>query len=96
MGERLPHPEGTWPHTREFLANAFCDIPSDETALMLGGNVATCYGFDVGAPRPLADRIGPTPEDLGQTGQDLGKWTDLEAAGRPWITGKEALDLPIG
>lgn len=95
-GNDFPHPEGTWPHTREFLANAFCDIPSDETALMLGGNAATCYGFDVGALRPLADRIGPTPEDLGQTGQDLGKWTDLEAAGRPWITGKEALEAAVG
>ena len=27
-GNDFPHPEGTWPHTREFLANVFCDIPS--------------------------------------------------------------------
>ena len=25
-----------------------------------------CYGFDLAALRPIADRIGPTPEDLGQ------------------------------
>jgi predicted TIM-barrel fold metal-dependent hydrolase len=95
-GNDFPHPEGTWPHTREFLANAFGDIPSDETALMLGGNAAACYGFDTDALRPLAERIGPTPEELGQTGQDLGKWTDLEAAGRPWITGKEAIEAAVG
>ena len=45
------------------------------------------YNFDVDALAPLADRIGPTPADLGQTGDNLEKWADLAAAGRPWITG---------
>ena len=26
-GNDFPHPEGTWPHTREWLRDAFCDIP---------------------------------------------------------------------
>jgi len=93
-GNDFPHPEGTWPHTRRWLRNAFHDIPVDETQAMLGGNTAACYRFDVDALRPLADRIGPTPEDLGQTGEDLGKWSDLAAAGRTWLTGKEAVELP--
>lgn len=92
-GNDFPHPEGTWPHTREWLASQFNDIPVEETAQILGLNAAQCYGFDVDALRPLADRIGPTPADLGQTGADLGKWTDLAAAGRPWLTGKEAVPL---
>lgn len=95
-GNDFPHPEGTWPHTREFLANAFHDIPVEETQLMLGGNAAACYQFDTDALRLLANRIGPTPADLGQTGEDLGKWTDMAAAGRSWITGKEALEPSIG
>ena len=95
-GNDFPHPEGTWPHTREWLRNAFSDIPVDDTARILGGNAADCYHFDVDALRPLADRFGPTPDDLGQTDQDPAKWADLAAAGRPWLTGKEALDLPIG
>jgi len=95
-GNDFPHPEGTWPHTREWLRQAFHDIPVDETEQMLGGNTAACYRFDVAALRPLADRIGPTPEDLGQTGADLDKWADLAAAGRPWLTGKEALEVPTG
>ena len=33
---------------------------------LLGDTAARCYGFDVEALRPIADRIGPTPEDLGQ------------------------------
>jgi hypothetical protein len=68
----------------------------DETQQMLGGNAAACYHFDTAALVPLADRFGPTPEDLGQTGDDLGKWSELAAAGRPWLTGTEALEVPVG
>ena len=97
-GNDFPHPEGTWPHTREFLADAFHDIPVDETAAMLGLNAAELYGFDVDALRPLADRIGPTPEELGQVVDDpggLAKWDALRAAGRPWITGVEATPIAL-
>jgi hypothetical protein len=95
-GNDFPHPEGTWPHTREWLRDAFHDIPVDETAQILGLNAAEMYGFDVEALRPLADRIGPTAADLGQTGEGLAAWTALEAAGRPWVTGVEAPPAGIG
>jgi len=95
-GNDFPHPEGTWPHTREWLKNAFADIPVDETQQILGSNAAACYHFDVEALRPLADRFGPSPAELGQTGEDLDKWADLAVAGRPWLTGKEALEVPVG
>jgi predicted TIM-barrel fold metal-dependent hydrolase len=95
-GNDFPHPEGTWPHTREWLRNAFHDIPVDETAAMLGANCAELYGFDQVALRPLADRIGPSPADLGQTGDDLSKWDDSRAAGRPWLSGAEATPIPMG
>jgi len=95
-GNDFPHPEGTWPHTKEWLRNAFWDIPVEETARMLGGNAAAVYNFDVDRLTPLADRIGPTTNDLGQTGQGLDKWTDVAAAGRPWLTGVEATEVPLG
>ena len=95
-GNDFPHPEGTWPHTREWLRSAFHDIPVEETQQMLGANAASCYDFDTAALRTLADRFGPTPSDLGQTGDDLGKWSELAAAGRPWLTGTEALEVPVG
>jgi predicted TIM-barrel fold metal-dependent hydrolase len=88
-GNDFPHPEGTWPHTREFLANVFRDIPRDETAAMLGGNAAEVYGFDAAALQPLVDRIGPTPDELGQHGDPTAKWADAKRAGRPWLTGIE-------
>jgi hypothetical protein len=33
---------------------------------MVETNAATLYGFDLDALRPLADRIGPTVEDVGR------------------------------
>ena len=95
-GNDFPHPEGTWPHTKEWLRNAFWDIPGDETRQMLGLNAASLYGFDVERLTSLADRIGPTSDELGQTGDGLEKWAGVEAAGRPWITGVEALEVPTG
>jgi predicted TIM-barrel fold metal-dependent hydrolase len=86
-GNDFPHPEGTWPYTREFLKNRFWDIPVDETAQILGLNQADFYGFDVDRLQEVADRIGPTPHDLGQTDDTvLGKWDRYKAAGRPWLT----------
>ena len=86
-GNDFPHPEGTWPHTAQFLRHAFCDIPTDETCAMLGGNAAAVYGFDPAALAPLVERIGPTLADLGHTAdRDLSRWNALRDAGRPWLT----------
>ena len=35
-GNDLPHPEGTYPHTRKWIAERFRDVPEDETARILG------------------------------------------------------------
>jgi hypothetical protein len=96
-GNDFPHPEGTWPYTREFLKDRFWDIPQDETAQILGLNAAEFYNFDLDALQPIADRIGPTPEELGQNDPSvLSKWDDLKKAGRPWRTDVEAVPLPQG
>ena len=61
-----------------------------------GSTAAEVYNFDVGKLQPLADRVGPTPEDLGQTdGVDLQKWDDVEAAGRPWLSGVEVIPVTV-
>lgn len=93
-GNDFPHPEGTWPHTRQWLRSQFFDIPVEETQQILGTNAAAAYNFDVAALAPLAERIGPAPEDLDQSAAGpLGKWDDLAAAGRPWLSGKEAVPI---
>jgi hypothetical protein len=96
-GNDFPHPEGTWPYTREFLKDRFWDIPQDETAQILGLNAAKFYDFDLDELQPIAEAIGPTPEELGQTDDSvLAKWDDLRKAGRPWLTEEEAVPLPTG
>jgi predicted TIM-barrel fold metal-dependent hydrolase len=58
-GTDYPHPEGSWPVTREQQLDAFHGVPDAELAAMLGGNAARVYGFDVEKLAPLAARIGP-------------------------------------
>ena len=38
----------------------------EDARKLLGETAARCYDFDLNALRPVADRIGPTPADLGQ------------------------------
>ncbi len=65
-GTDYPHPEGTWPNTVARLRSDFGDVPVDDARAMLGLTAARCYGFDLDALAPIAQRIGPTPEDFGQ------------------------------
>jgi len=65
-GSDYPHDEGTWPYTLENLQARFHDVPESELRLMLAGNAAKMYDFDLDALAPLAARIGPRVEDVAQ------------------------------
>lgn len=58
-GSDYPHPEGTWPKTREMMVRTFQGLPDDEVRAMLGGNAAACYGLDTDRLAPIVERIGP-------------------------------------
>jgi predicted TIM-barrel fold metal-dependent hydrolase len=58
-GSDYPHPEGSWPVTREQMITTFKGLPEDEVAAMLGGNAVRLYGFDEEKLAPLVARIGP-------------------------------------
>ncbi|RJL24134.1 amidohydrolase family protein [Bailinhaonella thermotolerans] len=88
-GNDFPHPEGTWPHTRPWLAHAFGDIPVAETRLMLGETAIGVYGFRREELEPVAARIAPTPEDLGQTEEGADVWKPAREAGRHWLAGAD-------
>ena len=66
-GTDYPHPEGSWPNTRSRLKNDFQDATVEDTRRLLGLNAADCYGLDEAGLQAVADQIGPTPEDLGQS-----------------------------
>jgi predicted TIM-barrel fold metal-dependent hydrolase len=57
-GSDYPHPEGSWPYTKEQLRETFRDLPRDEVAAMLGGNAAGFYGVDTKKLAPLVEQIG--------------------------------------
>jgi len=63
-GNDFPHPEGTFPYTRERVRLRFHDVPEDETRRMLGLNAAEVYGVDVAALSPLVERIGPRVSEI--------------------------------
>jgi predicted TIM-barrel fold metal-dependent hydrolase len=58
-GSDYPHPEGSWPETREQMRATFRGLPEEDLAGMLGGNAARVYGFDLEKLAPLVARIGP-------------------------------------
>jgi hypothetical protein len=63
-GSDYPHDEGTYPYTREHLRQLFHDVDETELQQLLGGNAAALYDFDLDALAPLADRIGPTVDEI--------------------------------
>jgi predicted TIM-barrel fold metal-dependent hydrolase len=63
-GVDYPHSEGTFPYSREAISHTFADVPAEEVRDMLGGTAARVFGFDLGRLQQLADRIGPTVQDV--------------------------------
>jgi hypothetical protein len=63
-GTDFPHPEGSWPLTREQQRETFVDLPDAEIAAMLGGNAVEFYGFDAEKLAPVVARVGPRKSDF--------------------------------
>ncbi len=71
FGRDYPHPEGTWPQTRDWLRDAFAGVPEDELRLMLGENAIRFLGLDRARLNEIAKRIGPTYEDITGPGPEI-------------------------
>jgi predicted TIM-barrel fold metal-dependent hydrolase len=70
-GNDLPHPEGTFPYTRYWIRERFKGVPEAEVRKMLGLTAATVYGCDVAELAVLAERIGPSVDEVhGETTLD--------------------------
>jgi predicted TIM-barrel fold metal-dependent hydrolase len=63
-GNDFPHPEGTWPHTRQRIRDSFFDVPVEEAEKVLGGTALRVYRFDRSELARIADRIGPSLADV--------------------------------
>ena len=44
-GSDYPHPEGTWPRSREYVDEQLKDVAEDERRAMAGGTAARLFGF---------------------------------------------------
>ncbi|MCU1344156.1 MAG: putative amidohydrolase [Acidimicrobiia bacterium] len=64
FGMDFPHPEGTWPNTREWLRTVFAGVPEIEARQILGGNAVEIYGLDRPKLTAIADRIGLTTAEI--------------------------------
>ncbi|WP_082279868.1 amidohydrolase family protein [Mycobacterium colombiense] len=64
FGADLPHPESTWPNTREWIRDVMQGVPQEEAQKILSGNAIRVYGLDADAIDRVAQRIGPRPEEI--------------------------------
>jgi hypothetical protein len=63
-GSDYPHEEGTHPFTREALRQTMSDLEPATVQRMLAGTAVELYGFDLDKLQPLADKVGPTVEEI--------------------------------
>jgi predicted TIM-barrel fold metal-dependent hydrolase len=58
-GTDYPHPEGSWPFTKDLMLETFRGLPREDIAKIIGSNAADFYGFDREKLAPIVERIGP-------------------------------------
>jgi predicted TIM-barrel fold metal-dependent hydrolase len=63
-GGDYPHSEGTFPYSRSAYQLLLGDLGDDEIRSILAGTAAELYDFDLGALQPIAERVGPTLEEI--------------------------------
>jgi predicted TIM-barrel fold metal-dependent hydrolase len=66
-GADYPHLEGAAPVHRLVLRQVFGGMPEEDIRRMLGLNAIRVFGFDADQLQNVADRVGPTVEDLSTT-----------------------------
>ena len=63
-GADYPHLEGAAPIHRQILRHVFGGLPEPEVRKILGTNAVNTWGFDETLLQSVADRVGPTVDDL--------------------------------
>ncbi len=66
-GADYPHLEGAAPVHRLVLRHVFGGLPEEDIRRMLGSTAVELFGFDASQLQEVADRVGPTVEDLSTT-----------------------------
>jgi predicted TIM-barrel fold metal-dependent hydrolase len=59
-GQDYPHPESTYPYSREALRRTFHDVDPADVRQMVAANACRVFGFDMPTLQAVADRAGPS------------------------------------
>jgi predicted TIM-barrel fold metal-dependent hydrolase len=86
-GSDYPHEEGTTPDSKTAIRWALQDQSVEDTRLILAGNAARLYGFDLDALAPVAAEIGPSVEETHQPLGDTGYQAPMAFSARPFEGG---------
>ena len=68
FGRDYPHAHGTWTNTKAWLRDAFAGVPADELRAMLSENAIRYFGLDRAKLTAVAERIGPTLDEIAGPG----------------------------
>jgi predicted TIM-barrel fold metal-dependent hydrolase len=79
-GQDYPHSEGSFPFSKKALQVNFAGVPADEVRMMVGGTAAHVYGFDLEQLQPIANRVGPTVEEVATPLAEFPKQPDETSA----------------
>ena len=71
FGADYPHPEGTWPDTRDWIRVAFAGVPEEELRQILGENAIRAFALDRAPLAAVAARVGPTVAELHTGAEDV-------------------------
>ena len=93
FGADIPHIEGTWPHTREYLRDAFAGVPEDEARKILGQNAIRFYNLDGAHLDDIASRIGPTADEVIGGGEVDGRVVESLNARAGYLKPVEQIDI---
>jgi len=86
-GNDYPHEEGTAPDSKLAIRWALHGRQEEECRKILGGNAARLYGFDLDALAPVAQRIGPSVQDVRTPLEDTGYRSPAAFGYRPFEGG---------
>ena len=64
FGRDYPHAESMWPNTKAWLGDALHGVPEEDVRKMCGENLIRFFGFDRVHLDTIAQRIGPTYNEL--------------------------------
>ena len=71
FGRDYPHAEGTWPNTFDYLRDLFAGIAEDDVRHILGGNAIRFFGLDAATLDAIAERIGPSFQQITGGADDI-------------------------